>query len=266
MTSIEDRMTVGGLDNGVISGRVHLLPGSAEAADQAPKSMVDQPYIAAIILDARRALYGYPAVQALTEPFAARYGEEGADLRAVYDGVRQNHAYFRAMVRQAIDTVSSKHPEVRLETTRSKAVRSAAAKAMLKLAADDLTPIIDVHGARVTTRRVQPEQLVVTLHGRAQLPHQLPGGVAAIQVTGSGQNSLMYRDGRYGYKLAFPFIVNSGVEIGEFLVYGKRDLKWYALTRGGYEDERYQRLMRTIGPAAVRALDEHYQRTIDSWK
>lgn len=243
-----------------------VFPGSAEVAHLAPETMLDQQYVAAIMLDMRGALRRHAIIQELTAPFAERYGEEGLDLRAAYNEVHQVHVSFRRMARHAIQVMSADYPGIALEATRPKDVRSAAAKGLIKLAAGDLSPIIDVHGARVTTHGVDPDEMVAIVHARARLPHQLPGGVAAIQVTGSDHNSMMYRVGRRGYKLAFPFRPDVRVHIGEWLMYDIRDLNWCGKTRPSYEGERYRKLLLTIGSPAVQGLDRHYKATVDQWK
>lgn len=266
MTGTEQRIATGILNRGLENESPSILVESAAEAHLAPETMLDQPFIVAIMLDMREALPRHAVIQDLTAPFAERYGEEGPGLRTAHDEMLLAHAGFRRMVRHAIQTVSADYPGVALEAVRPKQERSIAAKGLLKLAAGDLTPVIDVHGARVATRGVDPDEMVRIMHTRARLPHQLPGGVASIQVTGSDQNSIMYRAGRRGHKLAFPFRAGAQVHLGEWLMYDLRDIPWCGKTRPGYEGERYRRLLLTIGSPAVQALERHYAQTVDRWK
>lgn len=266
MTGIGEHITARVLDPQLEDEGPSILMESAAEAHLAPETMLDQPFVAAVMLDMRQALRKHTIIQNLTAPFAERYGEEGQDLRAAYAEMLQAHAGFRRIVRHAIQTVSADYPGVALEAVRPKQVRSTAAKGVLKLAIGDLSPVIDEHGARVTTRGIDPDELVKIMHARARLPELLPGGVATRQVTGSDQNSIMYRVGRRGHKLAFPFRAGNQVHLGEWLVYDDRDIPWCGKTRPGYEGERYRRLLLTIGSPAVQALERHYKQTVDRWK
>lgn len=266
MSGVEERVAVGIIGGGIENESPSILMEGAVEAHLAPETMLDQPFVAAVMLDMRRALRKHAVVQDLTAPFADRYGEDGLDLRAAYDEVQQAHVGFRRMARHAIQVMSADYPGIALEATRPKEVRSVAAKGLIRLAVGDLSPMIDVLGARVTTHGVDPDEMVKVMHARARLPHQLPGGVAAMQATGSDQNSIMYRVGRRGHKLAFPFRAGEQVHIGEWLLYDIRDINWCGKTRPGYEGERYRRLLLTIGTPAVQALERHYKETVDRWR
>lgn len=253
-------------DRSNIEPEAAVFPGSAEVAHLAPGNMLEQRLMAAALLDVRQALPRVDIIQRLTEPFAEHYSDDNLDVREAYNEARGVHAGFRRVVRHAIGMVQAEYPGVQLEPTRLKTIRSGVAKGILKLAAGDTNAIIDWHGARVVTRGIDPNLLVATLHERGRLPRTLPGGTAAVQVTGSDLNSLMYRSGRRGHKLAFAFREGTPVELGEILAYDYRDLKWYDRTRAGYELERYKRLELVIGTSAMRALDGYYSETVDLWK
>jgi len=259
MAQSEEQLGPGGLDRGFAYGTSHLLQGSAEVAHLVAATLFEQDIVVATMIDVHKTLSREDRVQQLTEPFMAFEGKVPS-LREAYEDLRAAKPAFQQLIMHMVRTTG-----VQLDSEiRVKGLRSIAAKGLLRLAKGKDDPIIDGLGARVAIVGAHPRYFVEHVRQRGELPHVLPGRVATVQTTGS-IHSIMYQRGNVGYKLAIP-VPWPSVPHGELLVYDPGGLKAYEATRGSFEDRRRLALQFAIGTPAVRALDEHYQRTVDRWK